>query len=125
MMVDATLDPLDGRTLGYTDLGLPGGPLVIYFHGAPSSRLDLVAFDDETPLEHRGVRVVSPDRPGYGTSSPQVGRQREDCPADVAALAKFLGRDRFAVCGISWGGHTPSPARRSPNRSRRRSLSPG
>jgi pimeloyl-ACP methyl ester carboxylesterase len=101
-MVDAMLNLPDGRSLGYTDLGAPDGPLVFYFHGAPSSRLDLVAFEDQ--FTNRGVRVVCPDRPGYGTSSRQVGRQREHWPADVAALADALGRARFAVCGISSGG---------------------
>lgn len=101
-MLDATLALPDGRVLAYTDLGVADGPLAFYFHGAPSSRLDLVPLDRE--LAERGVRVVSPDRPGYGGSSPQPGRQLHDWPADVAALADHLGRDRFAVVGLSSGG---------------------
>jgi pimeloyl-ACP methyl ester carboxylesterase len=74
----------------------------MYFHGAPSSRLDLTLFEDA--FAARDVRVVSADRPGYGGSSPQPGRRREDWPADVAALADHLGIERFAVLGLSSGG---------------------
>jgi len=77
MVIDSTLNLPDGRTLGYADLGEPDGPLVVHFHGAPSSRLEVAAYDDE--FRQRGVRVVSPERPGYGLSSPLPGRQREDC----------------------------------------------
>lgn len=101
-MRDSTMTLPDHRTLAYTDLGAADGPLVFYFHGAPSSRFDLVAF--EGALIERGVRLVSPDRPGYGGSSPQPGRKLLDWPRDVAALADHLGRDRFALMGMSSGG---------------------
>ena len=92
----------DGRALGYAELGSASGPLVMYFHGAPSSRLDLVAHDET--FAACDVRVVCPDRPGYGTSSPQPGRELHEWPRDVAALADHLSQDRFAVTGISSGG---------------------
>lgn len=51
-----------------------------------------------------GIRVVSPDRPAYGGSSPQPGRSMADWPSDVAAIADALGIDRFVVAGHSSGG---------------------
>ena len=93
LMLDTTMTLPDGRVLGYTDLGAQDAPLVIYFHGAPSTRLDLVAYDEA--FASLDVRVVCPDRPGYGTSSPQPGRQLQDWPGDVAALADHLGRCRL------------------------------
>jgi len=92
----------DGRSLAYTDCGTPDGPLVVYFHGAPTSRLDLIALEES--FSALGVRVVSPDRPGYGRSSPRPGRGFDDWPGDVAALADHLGVERFAVMGASSGG---------------------
>ena len=47
---------------------------------------------------------VSPDRPGYGRSSPFSGRSLADWPADVEALANALAIDRFMVVGHSSGG---------------------
>jgi pimeloyl-ACP methyl ester carboxylesterase len=101
---DHTLVLTDGRTLAFTDLGPPDGAAVMYFHGAPSSRLDLALLDLEATFHELGVRVVSPDRPGYGGSSPQPGRRLQDWPADVAALADHLGVPRLAVMGASSGG---------------------
>lgn len=101
MRDDSVILP-DGRTLAYADLGAPGGAPVLYFHGAPTSRLDLVPFDAE--LARLGLRVFAPDRPGYGRSTPRPGRRLDDWPADVVALADHLGIDRFAVVGYSSGG---------------------
>jgi pimeloyl-ACP methyl ester carboxylesterase len=99
---DQSMSLADGRTIAFTDLGAAAGPVVMYFHGAPSSRLDLQLHDGT--FAALGVRVVSPDRPGYGGSSAHTGRQREDWASDVAALADYLGVDRFAVMGVSTGG---------------------
>ena len=101
-MIDTTVTLPDGRSLAYTDCGAADGPLVVYFHGAPTSRLDLTGFEES--FSALGVRVVSPDRPGYGRSSPQPGRGFNDWPRDVAALADQLGAERFAVIGASSGG---------------------
>lgn len=99
---DASMTLRDGRVLAYTDLGPPTSPVVMYCHGAPGSRLDLAIF--EHAFLDLDVRVVSADRPGYGRSSPQPRRRREDWPEDVAALADHLGIERFAVMGASSGG---------------------
>ncbi len=92
----------DGRTLAYTDLGAPAGPVVFYFHGAPGSRLELAGLDANFAAV--GVRVITADRPGYGGSDPCAGRNTSDWADDVVALADHLGIDRFALIGLSSGG---------------------
>src|SRR3954451_4260728 len=101
-MRDTSMVLPDGRTLAYTEYGKFDEPLVFYFHGAPTSRLDLNGLD--AAFGALGVRVVAPDRPGYGGSSPRPNRRRNDWADDVAALAEHLDRERFAVSGISSGG---------------------
>jgi pimeloyl-ACP methyl ester carboxylesterase len=101
-MKDSLVTVGGGRQLSYTDIGDPEGPCIIFFHGAPTSRLHLVGLDE--PLVARGLRVVSPDRPGYGKSSKQPNRSITDWPADVAALADALAIRRFIVAGHSSGG---------------------
>jgi pimeloyl-ACP methyl ester carboxylesterase len=91
-----------GRRIAYTDIGDPNGRCIFFFHGAPTSRLHLVGLDRQ--LAARGLRVISPDRPGYGQSSPHPGRSLLDWPADVAGLAAALGIARCAVAGHSSGG---------------------
>ena len=92
----------DGRMLGYAEYGDRRGVAIISCHGAMSSRLD-VAF--AAPLcAEKGVRLISPDRPGIGLSDPRPGRTMLDWADDVRALADALGLGRFAVFGWSGGG---------------------
>ncbi|MCG8460638.1 MAG: alpha/beta hydrolase [Holophagales bacterium] len=92
----------DRRRLAFSEIGDTGGSVIFYFHGAPSSRWHLAPWEME--LAEHGLRVISPDRPGYGGSSPQPGRTMCDWPTDVAALADALGVSRFLVAGHSSGG---------------------
>lgn len=101
-MKDSTATVGAGRRLSYTDIGDPGGRCIFFFHGAPTSRLQLVRLNEQ--FAARGLRVISPDRPGYGKSSPKSNRSMADWPADVLALADALGIDRFMVAGHSSGG---------------------
>jgi pimeloyl-ACP methyl ester carboxylesterase len=92
----------DGRTLCYADLGDADGAPVLMMHGTPGYRLNWKALPEYPFLP--GVRLIAPDRPGYGLSSPRPGATYADWPADVAALADALHLDRFAVLGGSGGG---------------------
>jgi pimeloyl-ACP methyl ester carboxylesterase len=101
-----------------TDIGKPGWPSVLFFHGAPMSRLHLAYLEDRFVAAR--IRVVTPDRPAYGRPAPQPDRSLADWPADVAALADALGIDRFIVADHSSGGPyaVKHIRRRSPNRCR-------
>ena len=101
-MKDSQIRVVGGRELAYTDIGAPDGRCVFFFHGAPMSRLHLLPLEEQFAAQ--GLRVVSPDRPAYGRSSPQPGRSLLDWPADVAVLADALDIDRFLVAGHSSGG---------------------
>src|SRR3990172_1314809 len=93
----------DGRKLAYAEFGPPDGHPVLYFHGAPSSRLEPLFLGD-AELVRLGLRVIAPDRPGMGGSDFQPGRGFSHWPADVVALADALGLGKFGVFGVSGGG---------------------
>lgn len=93
----------DGRRLAYAEFGNPEGTPVLYFHGAPSSRLEPLLIGDEV-WQRLGLRVVAPDRPGIGGSDFQPNRRFSDWPKDVVTLAEALGLEKFAVMGNSGGG---------------------
>ena len=94
-----TLRLLDGRTLGWAEYGQ--GPALFVFHGLPGNRLAVQEMWNDEP---RNVRVVAPDRPGFGLSSFQPGRTFVDWADDVRQLADALAIDRFHVAGFSGGG---------------------
>jgi pimeloyl-ACP methyl ester carboxylesterase len=64
----------------------------------------LAPFTDDITLRGLSVRVIAPDRPGYGLSDLKQARKLLDWPEDAAELADNLLMDRFAVLGISRGG---------------------
>jgi pimeloyl-ACP methyl ester carboxylesterase len=92
----------DGRRLGYAEYGAPDGKPVLYFHGAPGSRRSLFAEMAEVGAQ-RGIRLIVPERPGYGLSDPLNGRSVGDWTNDVLALTNALGIDRFKLIGFSMG----------------------
>lgn len=112
--VDHRFQLKDGRWLGYLDIGDPAGAPLMYFHGTPGSRL--VGHFDAAMSAPR-IRVIIPDRPGYGLSTYKRHRKLLDWPDDVAQLANHLGVERFAVLGVSGGGaYALACAARMPDR---------
>jgi hypothetical protein len=79
------IDLPDGRELAFALAGDENGTPVFAFHGTPGSRHQLLLpFVDEL-ARHVGVRLVVPDRPGYGHSSFRPGRRLADWPVDGRA----------------------------------------
>jgi pimeloyl-ACP methyl ester carboxylesterase len=92
----------DGRLLGYGEYGAATGYPVIFFHGMPGSRLEGKLAHESASRQN--VRLIAPDRPGYGLSDFKPKRRILDWADDVLELADALGIDRFAIAGISGGG---------------------
>jgi pimeloyl-ACP methyl ester carboxylesterase len=95
----------DGRTLHVYDTGADGGDgrLSVFWHhgtpniGAPPKPLFPAA-------ARLGLRWVSYDRPGYGGSTSDPGRDVASAATYVSSIANALGIDQFAVMGHSGGG---------------------
>jgi pimeloyl-ACP methyl ester carboxylesterase len=105
----------DGRDLGWLELGPQHGEPVFAFHGTTGSRWHFTV--DDGPVAAAGVRLIAPDRPGYGLSSFHRGRQLRDWVDDVTALADHLEVAHFSVIGVSGGGpHAAVCARYLPTR---------
>ena len=85
-MQDLSVTLRDGRTLSDVDMGDPNGP---HFHGAPGSRLD-AGFDD-LQFAARAVRVVAPDRSGYGGCGDRQ-RDRATPPASKISASASIER---------------------------------
>jgi pimeloyl-ACP methyl ester carboxylesterase len=92
----------DGRKLAYAEAGDLKGTPVVFLHGNPGSRY--MRHPDDGLTERLGVRLITPDRPGYGLSDYKKGRTLLDAPADIEQLADALGLERFSVMGVSAGG---------------------
>ncbi|WPL16274.1 Non-heme chloroperoxidase [Thiorhodovibrio winogradskyi] len=92
----------DGRRIAWHEFGQPDGRPVVYCHGFPSSGREAALLHQ--PALALGLRLIAPDRPGYGGSDDLPGRELRDWPADLATLADHLQLERFALLGLSGGG---------------------
>jgi pimeloyl-ACP methyl ester carboxylesterase len=102
MVTETDLALPGGRVLHVYDTGGPARSTVFWHHGTPNTGAPPGPL---LPLaEQLGVRWVSFDRPGYGTSTPVPGRTAGIAAECVTAVADALGIGEFALMGHSGGG---------------------
>lgn len=77
MNIESQIILPNDRRLAYAEFGKPEGHPVLYFHGAPSSRLEPLLIGDDV-LSRYGLRIIVPDRPGMGRSDFQPNRGFSD-----------------------------------------------
>src|SRR6056297_1033384 len=106
MMTDAprnlNLRLPDGRNLSFSDTGTGENGTWIHCHGIPGSRNEL--FHLQSTLLNAGVRVIVPDRPGYGQSTPFPEYGFSHHSDDLRQLADHLQLEAFRLSGFSGGG---------------------
>lgn len=94
----------DGRSLAYMDRGPRDGTPILHFHSFQGSRIERMAASDEM-LQRLGIRLISPDRPGIGLSTPERDRTVIDWASDILQLTEqLLGEGQpFSIFGFSAG----------------------
>lgn len=101
-MKDCITSLNDGRKLGFIEYGHPDGLPIFLLHGTPGSRV--FGLENEPLIGEERLKIVTPERPGYGRSSPLKNRSISGYSSDIEELANFLGIDEFHVAGVSGGG---------------------
>jgi pimeloyl-ACP methyl ester carboxylesterase len=105
----------DGRTLTAREGGDPDGVPMLVYAGTPGS--SLLYEPHLRDAEAKGVRLFSYDRPGYGGSTRNKGREVAACAVDAVAVCDALGVERFCLWGVSGGGpHALATAALLPDR---------
>ena len=92
----------DGRRLAFVERGDAHGFPILHHHGMPGSRLQHEAEPDV--YARLGLRLITPDRPGYGLSDAHPGGGLLGWARDVADLIDALGVRRFGITALSGGG---------------------
>lgn len=104
-----------GRKLGYCLAGAEKGIPFLTFHGLPGSRMESHLLD--SAAKQHNIKIITPDRPGYGLSTPQPKRTLLDWNRDVSCLVDALSLDSFGIIGVSGGaGYALSCAYSMPQR---------
>lgn len=93
----------DMHTLYYEEFGNPNGKPAVFLHGGPGGSCSATQARFFDPACYR---VVLFDQRGCGKSTPHACLERNTTwhlVADIEALRKHLGADRWLVFGGSWG----------------------
>ena len=107
--------PDSGKELTYRSYGQSDGVPVVLLHGTPGSRLLGDLFDDAA--KSHGVRLLVPDRPGYGQSDPWPERSLSDTERIVTAVLDDAGVDSAGLIAFSGGApHALATATQVPER---------
>lgn len=91
-----------GKKIAFEEYGDPEGKPIFLFHGWPGSRLQGKRLHQLAQSFH--VRLICPDRPGFGQSDFDPCRKLLNYPHDIAQLADHLHLTKFSVMGVSGGG---------------------
>jgi len=90
--------PAGGR-LAYACYGPADGTPVLYLHSFTGGRSECAHRPDT--LERLGIRLIAPDRPGFGLSPPAPDMRFADWPGCVTHLADVLGIRSFHILAMS------------------------
>jgi pimeloyl-ACP methyl ester carboxylesterase len=93
----------DGRQISWAEYGSSDGTPLVMVHGTPGSRLQFQWMHGLAAAA--GIRVIAPERPGYGASDRMLAGMT--CPAYADDLQQLLDRLELrtvTLCGVSGGG---------------------
>lgn len=91
----------NGRRMAYRDFGAPDGWPVLALHGTPGSGLMFsIAAQSARQLE---IRLIAPDRWGYGRTDPHPRPSLAAWARDAAELVAGLALSQLSIVGLSGG----------------------
>ncbi len=91
----------DGRHLQLAEFGDPHGIPVIHIHGILGCRYERLP--DDVTTRDLNIRLIIPDRPGYGLSDPAPGHGYLEYADDLLELLNYLELEQCFVMGLSVG----------------------
>lgn len=102
-MIESSIRLGSGSRVDYCELGSVDAPTVIYCHGTPGSRLELLLARHALERNRVPIRLIGLNRPGYGKSSFVPYQGFLPWAEVVNEATDRLGVERFSVLGASGG----------------------
>jgi len=96
-----TITTAGNRRLTYAEYGDADGVPVVFLHGTPGSYRLGELFDSDA--REQGVRLIAPDRPGYGASAPWPDRSISDAGTFLTDVLDDAAVERAGIVGFSGG----------------------
>lgn len=95
-----------GREMRYVEVGDNSKPLLMLIHGAPSSSSFWMSYLQDSLLLSK-VKIVAPDRPGYGYSGygdPETSVEKQAALISHILREKRKEHEKIILHGSSYGG---------------------
>jgi len=101
----------DGRKLSYLDYQPPSKnkannnsqDVILLLHNLMGSAYEIPPGSDQV-IRDQGLRIIIPERPGYGDSDPKKNRNHQNFCQDIKELLNTLKIDKVKVIAHSIGG---------------------
>lgn len=97
-----TVRAAGGRDLEVLVEGPESGAALLFHVGTPCAAVGIRQISE--PAAKHGLRTITYSRPGYGSSTPQPGRNVAAAAQDSEAILDALGAQHFLTLGWSGGG---------------------
>ena len=89
------------KNLSFIEYGPGDGIPVFYFHGFPGSHKDIMLFKGNELAEELNIRLIAIDRPGYGSSDPDVKMYLNFLSGAITSRFLSLTIDDILSCASS------------------------
>ena len=99
--LNQTIQLKDGRVLGYAEYGPANGKPVFLFHSNLGCRFEKMS--DDTVLEKNNIRLIIPERPGFGLSTYNSNMAYTAWPDNFEQLTEHLNVTSYSIIGFSMG----------------------
>ncbi|MCA9379719.1 alpha/beta fold hydrolase [Candidatus Dojkabacteria bacterium] len=93
----------NGKTISYSVYGNKNGYPILMCHGANGTRLQAMKFADTA--DALNLKIITPDRPGYGESTTEENRDYLEWADDISEFLDLLGIEKLGILGISAGAN--------------------
>lgn len=93
----------DGRIISYSVYGKKDGKPLLFCHGVNGTRIQASKFIEEA--YDLGLLIFTPDRPGYGDSTPVESRNYIEWADDMKDFLHLLGIKKSSILGLSAGAN--------------------
>lgn len=93
----------DGKTISYSVYGKDGGKPILFCHGMNGTRVQASKFIEQA--YDMGLLIFTPDRPGYGDTTPVEKRDYLEWAQDMKHFLKSLEIEKSGILGLSAGAN--------------------
>ena len=93
----------NGKTISFSVYGNENGFPILFCHGVNGTRVQAMRFAETA--NDLNLKIITPDRPGYGESTPVEIRDYLEWAEEIAEFLDMQGIEKLGLLGLSAGAN--------------------